>query len=168
MGYRQTAQFSQAVEANSGQEEKKSLKGNMSKVKYTQLSPILAAFTEGQKEGTRRFDSIDGRFSQLTLRQDVQQKDIEFLKKEVEKIKAGDISSEGNKSSGRGSFACVSGLRTSPNEATRLESQFDLPVTKRRVIAVGGFHEDMAPEQLKEVMERAYIQAGDQGMAGDG
>ena len=48
--------------------------------------------------------------------------------------------------------------------ALLVERQYELPITKCRVVAVGGFHAEMAPEQLKEVMERAYTQAGDSAM----
>ena len=151
---------SASVEANSSQEEKRVCKENMTMVQDPQLLTILTAITDGQKESTRRFDSIDGRFSQLSLRKDEQQKDIEFLKKEVSTLKASDVSSSSGTSSGSAGLS----VRSNPNEATSLESQYDLPVTKRRVIAVGGFHEEMAPEQLKEIMEQAYTQAGDNAM----
>ena len=61
---------SASVEANSEQEEKRVRKESMSMVQDPQLLTILTAITDGQKESTRRFDSIDGRFSQLSLRQD--------------------------------------------------------------------------------------------------
>ena len=146
------------IEDSLEQEEKRALRESLTMIQDPQLSAILAAITDGQKESTRRFDSIDNRFGKLTQRQEEQRKDLEFLKKEVATIKAYDVGLEGRRSRGNDGFAGVSGSRANPYEVSSLESQYELPVTKRRVIAVGVFHEEMAPEQLKEIMERTFSQ----------
>ena len=109
------------------------------------------AITEGQQENGRRFDAVDNKMSQMSGRLDHQQKDIDMLKREVALLKARDSSSY----SSRGSRISISGeQRVNPNEATSLENQYDLLLTKRRVIAVGGFAQEMTPEMLKEIMRR--------------
>ena len=117
------------------------------------MQTILAAITTGQTESSRRFDDMDGNMGQLCLRQDKQEKDIEHLKKEISLIKAG----QGSGSSSGISRSTSSTIRYSLSEEHRkvkagaktdIDDQYSLPMAKRRVLAVGGYPEELVKEEL--------------------
>ena len=148
------------------QEEKKPRKNTMeATVQDPQLQTILAAITAGRTESSRRFDAIDGKIGQLCIRQDKQEKDIEFLKNEVAMIKAdrgSGISAASSPFTSRGPSSTMrhnlfeQSRAVRADEKTDIDEQYSLPMAKLRVLAVGGFPEEMDKDQLEETFKVMY------------
>ena len=102
---------------------------------------------------------------QLCPRQDKQEKDIEYLKKELSQIKAGLCSGSSSWGISRSTSSTIrhslfeDHRKVKADEKTDIDDQYSLPVVRRRVLAIGGYPEEMVKEELEAAFKVTFISA---------